>query len=47
MVSKYKYIILKNYSQKEKEEKVVKVAKPPVERRPHNQNQAEQDCNFQ
>ena len=47
MVSKYKYKILKNYSQKEKEEKVVNVAKPTVEKRPHNLNQAEQDCNFQ
>ena len=46
MVSKYKYIILKNNSPKEKEEKVVKVAKPQVGRRPHNQNQVEQDCSF-
>ena len=47
MVSKNINIILKYYSQKEKEEKVVKVAKPTVEKRPHNPNQAEQDCNFQ
>jgi hypothetical protein len=47
MVKKIFFYITKFYSQKEKEEKVVKVAKPATVKRPLNQNLREQDCNSQ
>ena len=47
MVKKYFFLIFhKLYSLKEKEEKVVKVAKPELIKEPLNQNQAELDYNF-
>ena len=51
MVKKYFFLIFhKLYSLKEKEEKVVKVAKaakPELIKEPLNQNRAELDYNFQ